>query len=80
MFPLTFRNYKEGEKFIPLGMSKNKKVSSFLSDAKVSWYEKMHQLVLEDSNKKIIWLVGHQINNEFRVNNKTKTVLDIEII
>jgi len=80
VFPLTFRNYKEGEKFIPLGMSKNKKVSSFLSDAKVSWYEKMHQLVLEDSNKKIIWLVGHQINNEFRVNIKTKTVLDIEII
>ena len=80
LFPLTLRNYKEGEKFIPLGMKKNKKISSFLSDAKVSWYDKNNQLVVVDSNNKIIWLVGHQINNEFRVFNKTKTILDFEII
>ena len=79
-FPLTLRNYKKGEKFIPLGMKKHKKISSFLSDAKVSWYEKNNQLIIEDSKKKIIWVVGHQINDEYKVISSTKTVLDFEII
>jgi len=79
-FPLTFRNYKKGEKFIPLGMKKHKKISSFLSDAKVSWYEKNNQFIIEDSNNKIIWLVGRQISDEYKVISTTKTVLDFEII
>ena len=39
LFPLTFRNYKEGEKFIPLGMSKNKKVSSIIHIPGFTWEE-----------------------------------------
>ena len=80
LFPLTFRKYKKGEKFIPLGMKKHKKISSFLSDAKVSWYEKNNQFIIEDSNKKIIWVVGHQISDEYKVKSSTKTILDFEII
>ena len=80
LFPLTFRKYKKGEKFIPLGMKKHKKISSFLSDAKVSWYEKNNQFIIEDSNKKIIWVVGHQISDEYKVISSTKTILDFEII
>ncbi|MBV19733.1 MAG: tRNA lysidine(34) synthetase TilS [Cytophagia bacterium] len=80
LFPLTLRNYRKGEKFIPLGMKKHKKISSFLSDSKVSWYAKNNQFIIEDSNKKIIWVVGHQISDEYKVESSTKRVLDIEII
>ena len=61
-------------------MKKHKKISSFLSDSKVSWYAKNNQFIIEDSNKKIIWVVGHQISDEYKVESSTKRVLDIEII
>ena len=45
-----------------------------------SKYEKNNQFVIEDSNNKIIWLVGRQISDEYKVISTTKTVLDFEII
>ena len=79
-FPLEIRNYRPGEKFVPLGMKGNKKISSFLSDNKVSFVEKMNQLVIVDSNENIIWLVAQQVDENFKVNNMTKNVIEFEII
>ena len=79
-FPLVIRNFKNGEKFSPLGMSNNKKISSYLSDNKISIIDKINQFVVEDSSKSIIWLVGQQINDKFKVDSKTKNVLEFEII
>ena len=78
-FPIEVRNYKSGEKFVPLGMRGSKKISSFLSDKKVSLIQKMNQLVIVDSNQNIIWLVKHQINENFKVDKMTKNVLEFEI-
>lgn len=71
---------RSGDKFIPLGMRGNKKISSFLSDNKVSFIEKINQLVLVDSNDEIIWLVGHQISEKFKVTNSTNDIIEFEII
>ena len=79
-FPLEIRNYRSGDKFTPLGMRGNKKISSFLSDNKVSFIEKINQLVLVDSNDEIIWLVGHQISEKFKVTNSTSDIIEFEII
>ena len=79
-FPLVIRNYNNGEKFSPLGMNNNKKISSYLSDKKLSIIDKMNQFIIEDSSKNIIWLVGLQINDKFKVDSKTKNVLEFEII
>ena len=57
-FPITYRNYKLGDSFYPLGMNKKKKVSSYISDVKMSYISKFRQIVIEDSNNQIIWLVG----------------------
>ena len=78
-FPIEVRNYKSGEKFVPLGMRGSKKISSFLSDEKVSLIQKMNQLVIVDSNQNIIWLVKHQINENFKVDKMTKNVIEFEI-
>ena len=80
LFPITIRNYRKGETFVPLGMNKNKKISDFLSDNKISKIDRMKQCVIKDSNKNIVWVVGHQIHNSYRVTRKTSTVMDLQII
>ena len=60
-------------------MRGSKKISSFLSDKKVSLIQKMNQLVIIDSNQNIIWLVKHQINENFKVDKMTKNVIEFEI-
>ena len=60
-------------------MRGSKKISSFLSDKKVSLIQKMNQLVIVDSNQNIIWLVKHQINENFKVDKMTKNVIEFEI-
>ena len=79
-FPITYRNYKLGDSFYPLGMNKKKKVSSYISDVKLSYISKFRQIVIEDSNNQIIWLVGQQINDRFKINSNTKNILNFEII
>ena len=78
-FPLEVRNYKTGERFVPLGMKGSKKISNYLSDKKVSLIQKMNQLVIVDSDQNIIWLVSHQINENFKVDKMTENVLEFEI-
>ena len=79
-FPVVIRNYKKGEKFQPLGMKNNKKISSFLSDNKVSYIDKMDQLVAVDAGGTVIWLVGQQINDKIKINSNTQNILEFEII
>ena len=75
-FPLELRRWHEGDWFVPFGMSGHKKVSDFLVDAKVSVAEKQRQFVLL-SDGEIVWLVGHRINDRYRVTNQTENVLRI---
>ncbi len=75
-FPLTLRRWKEGDWFIPFGMSGRKKVSDFLIDAKVSMPEKQRQFVLL-SGDDIVWLVGRRIDDRYRLTSTTENVLRI---
>ena len=79
-FPITYRNYSEGDSFSPLGMRNQKKVSSYISDIKLNYIDKIHQLVLEDNKNNIVWLVGQQISDKYKVDNYTKKILNLEII
>lgn len=73
---LKVRVWKPGDKFVPLGMKGEKKISDFLIDEKISRFTKQDQLVLVD-NKKIIWLIGKRIDNRFRITTATKKVLEL---
>jgi len=70
------RFWKDGDRFYPLGLNGSKKVSDFLNDQKVSAFEKRKQLVLTN-NKKIVWVVGHRIDNRFKITDKTRKVLQL---
>lgn len=70
-FPLTLRKWKEGDKFIPFGMQSFKKLSDFFIDNKFSILDKNKQWLL-CSNNDIIWVVGHRIDDRFRIQSTTK--------
>lgn len=75
-FPCTWRSWKEGDHFVPLGMLHHKKISDFLIDAKVPMTDKAKVTVLE-AGREIIWVVGYRIGDQFKVSDNTKRVLRI---
>ena len=74
--PLTLRRWREGDRFTPLGMTGEKKVSDFLIDAKMSMAEKGRQFVLCEGDK-IVWLVGQRIDERYKITSSTENVIKI---
>ncbi|NQZ75747.1 MAG: tRNA lysidine(34) synthetase TilS [Ekhidna sp.] len=78
LFPLKIRNWKEGDRFKPLGMRGEKKVSDFLIDQKVPLPKKKDVLILKDQNE-IAWVIDHRISNTFMVQDRNSQALRISI-
>jgi tRNA(Ile)-lysidine synthase len=75
---LILRNWKPGDKFVPLGMKYSKKVSDILTDAKIPSIFRKQILVLCDGPE-IIWLVGVRLSEKYKVTNETKKVIKARI-
>ena len=76
--PITYRIAKEGDWFIPFGMKGKKLVSDYLTDIKVSRFEKENQL-LALCGEDIIWVVGHRSDNRYRVDKDTQHIVRLRI-
>jgi tRNA(Ile)-lysidine synthase len=77
-FPLLIRKWQQGDYFQPLGMTGFKKVSDFLIDEKIPVHEKENTWLLCSGNK-IVWIIGHRIDNRFKISPVTKNIFKIEI-
>ena len=76
--PLVVRKWKQGDKFVPLGMTGKKKVSDYLTDKKFSLIQKENQYVV-CNGEDIVWLVNERPDNRFCVTNQTERILLIQI-
>ena len=79
-FPLQIRPWAAGDRFCPYGMKGSRLVSDYLTDLKLSLWEKRRQLVMVDGHGEVIWLVGQRIDHRFRITDSTSSVLRIEVI
>ncbi|CAN5326904.1 hypothetical protein BH10BAC4_BH10BAC4_10470 [soil metagenome] len=78
-FPIHWRRWRSGDSFVPLGLRGRKKLSDFLIDEKISVSEKNDVTVLE-SGGEILWVVGHRIDDRFKVTVQTKSVLEMQVL
>lgn len=71
---LITRKWKQGDTFIPFGMTGKKLVSDFLTDKKFSLVQKENQWVL-CCEEKIAWVIGERTDNRFRIDHTTRRVM-----
>ena len=74
---LQLRPWRDGDRFQPLGMSGSQKVQDYLTNARVSRFDKRNVLVLT-SDDEIAWLVGYRISEKFRYDSKTSEVIRLK--
>ena len=70
------RNWKDGDKFFPLGMKGTKNISDFLNELKIESHKKKNQLVLLNGNK-IVWVIGYRLDDRFKITKNTKKYLEL---
>ena len=70
------RRWKNGDKFIPLGMKGFKKISDFLTDAKIKSFEKKDHLILTNRNE-IVYVLGLRIDDRYKLTESTKKKIGI---
>lgn len=75
-FPLTVRPWRQGDAFCPLTHKKRyrKKISDLLIDEKIPLHRKKEVKLLL-SGGKIVWVIGLQIDDRFKVNDHTTRLL-----
>lgn len=78
-FPLILRKWQKGDYFQPLGLSGLKKISDFFIDNKFSLIEKEETWLLASGNR-LVWIMGHRIDDRFKITERTKEILVIRIL
>ena len=75
---LCVRTFKEGDRFSPLGMNNYVKLKDFFISRKIP-KEQRRQIPLLISNNDIIWIIGHRIDERYKVTERTKRVMRVVV-
>ena len=79
-FPLQIRKWQAGDRFHPLGVKGSKLLSDFFVDQKMTNRQKEECYVLVTADDTIVWVVGRRIDDRYKVTDKTKTILKVQIV
>lgn len=77
-FPLRVRHWWHGDRFHPLGLKGTKLVSDFFNDNGFTTFQKRNTQIITDADGEIVWIVGHRIDDRFKITEKTKTIYEIK--
>ena len=76
---LTVRNRRDGDRFIPSGMSGFKKLKKFFIDLKIPKQIRDNTPIL-CADSEIVAILGYRVDNRYLTNDKTKTILKISFL
>jgi len=76
--PYRLRTRKPGDRFKPLGMEAEKKLSDFFIDSAVPKILREEVLLLL-SGEKIAWVVGFRPHHDFRVREDSEKIMKVEV-
>ena len=79
VYPLMVRNFRPGDRFVPLGMSGHRKLKDFFIDLKVpsETRRRIPILIYRDIP---IWVCGFRIDDRFKVTSRTKRALKVTLV
>ena len=73
---MSLRLRRDGDRFKPLGMEGSKKLKDYFIDNKVP-RDKRSRIPLLVDRENIIWVVGYQINHDYRITDTTTNIIRI---
>lgn len=76
-FPLQVRSIQDGDRFSPFGLSGTKKINRFLTDRKITRFEK-HQYPVLLCEGKIVCIPGIEIDSTYQITSATTKYLRID--
>lgn len=76
--PLKIRSRMPGDRFIPTGMTNEKKLKDFFIDEKVPKLERDKVPILAD-NEKIVWIIGYRMDARTACSAESNRILQISI-
>ncbi len=76
--PLTVRLRRTGDRFVPLGLTSEKKIGKFLTAQRVPHRMREKVLVVGDAGK-IIWVCPVRMSEQAKVASETRTVLQLQV-
>jgi len=76
--PFIVRQRRPGDKFIPLGQSKAKKIGKFLTAQRIPHGIRSNVLVIADKEK-IIWILPVRVSEQTKITDETRKILQLQI-
>jgi len=78
-FPIKIRHWEPGDRFCPLGVhGQSRKVKDYLTDEKISRFEKS-EIKVAESRGEIIWVLGCRMDDRFKITDETSRILMMDI-
>lgn len=80
-YRMTLRTWQPGDVFTPLGMKGTMKVSDYLTNSKISFFNRQNVLVLTaamPAGEQIVWLCGLRLSEHFRLQPDAPKALRLE--
>lgn len=75
---LTVRTFRPGDRVRPLGIKQPVKLKDFFISRKIPLEDRSHVPLLV-SGSEIIWIVGHRIDENYKLENTTRNVLKVTV-